>query len=92
MFDVPAEVSGRPPGGEVPIGEGGGLQVGPAMVSVGSLSCGVLEVDPGGVGCCLLGQGVSFSVAWDASMGSDFVEVGDSPMTYPLAEDHLQGL
>ena len=62
------------------------------MVDVGSLSSGVLEMDPSGVGCCQLGQGVSLSVAWYARVGSDFVEMCDGSLAYPLAENHLQGL
>ena len=92
LFDVPAQVGGWSPGGEVTIGKGGGLEGGPAMVGVGCLSCGVMDVDCGGVGGCLLGQGVCFSVAQDPRVGSDFVEVGGGSMADPAAEKHLQGL
>jgi len=44
------------------------------------------------VGGCLLGQVVSLSVAWDARVGSDFVEVSGGPMADPVAEGHLQGV
>ena len=89
MLNVPAKVGGRPPGGVVSIGEGGGLDGGPAMVGVGCFSCGVMDVGPGGVCGSLFGQGVCLSIAWDARVGSDFVEVGSCSMADSMAEGHL---
>ena len=92
VLDIPAKVGGRPPGGESTIGEGIGLDGGPIVMCVGSFSCGVMYVGLGGVGGCLLGQGVCFSVAQDPRVGSNFVEVGGGPMADSVTEGHLQGL
>ena len=89
MFDVPAKVGGRPPGGESTIREGSGLDGGPAVVCVGCFSCGVMNVDCGGVSGRLLGQGVRLLIARDARVRSDFVEVGGGSMADPAAEKHL---
>ena len=92
MFDVPAKVGGRPPGGESTSGEVSGLDGGPVVMCVGCFSCGVMNVDCGGVGGRLLGQGVRLLIARDARVGPDFIKVGDSPLTDSVAEGHLQGL
>ena len=65
---------------------------GPAVVCVGYFSCGVMNVDFGGVSGRLLGQGVRLLIARDARVRSDFVEVGGGSMADPAAEKHLQGL
>ena len=51
-----------------------------------------MDVHSGGVCGSLLGQGVCLIIALDARVGSDFVEVGGSPIADSLAEEHLQGL
>ena len=89
MFDVPAKVGGRPPGGESTIGEVSGLDGGPVVMCVGCFSCGVMNVDFGGVSGRLLGQGVRLLIARDARVRSDFVEVSGGSMADPTAEKHL---
>jgi len=89
VLDIPAKVGGRPPGGESTIGEVSGLDGGPVVMCVGSFSCGVMDVNCGGVGGCLLGQGVRLLIARDARVRSDFIEVGGGSMADPTAEKHL---
>lgn len=92
VLDIPTKVGGRPPGGESTIGEVSGLDGGPVVMCVGCFSCGVMNVDFGGVSGRLLGQGVRLLIARDARVRSDFVEVGGGSMADPAAEKHLQGL